>query len=129
MAGGSLEMHHQERSVTLSRTFSLSAVAPPQASPGSPPYLETSWARSLEYHLNWLYTWRQQVKKGKNPKNTAQMRHSCTISGRKQPEKLILQHLFPLSIFDGEGARGQERYGVSLQRPATSATNLLGKTI
>ncbi len=61
-----------------------------------------------------------------------QMRHSCTISGRKQPEKVIRRHLFPLSIKDGEGARGQERYGVSLQRPATpatSATNLPGKTL
>jgi len=28
------------------------------------------------------------------------MRHSCTISSRKPPEKLIRQHLFPLSIFD-----------------------------
>jgi len=35
------------------------------------------------------------------------MRHSCALSGLKQPEKLIRQHLFPLSIFDGEGARGQ----------------------
>ncbi len=43
----------------------------------------------------------------KTKKNTAQMRHSCAISGLKQPEKLIRQHLFPLSIFDGEGARGQ----------------------
>jgi hypothetical protein len=45
--------------------------------------------------------------KGKIQKFTAQMRHSCTISGRKQPEKLIRQRLFfPLSIKDGEGARG-----------------------
>jgi len=33
------------------------------------------------------------------------MRHSCTLSGCKQPEKLIRQHLFPLSITDGEGER------------------------
>ena len=42
----------------------------------------------------------RHAKKGKTQKNTAQMRHSCTISSRKPPEKLIRQHLFPLSIFD-----------------------------
>jgi len=36
-----------------------------------------------------LNTWPQQGKKGKNQKNTAQTRHSCTLSGRKPPEKLI----------------------------------------
>jgi hypothetical protein len=61
---------------------------------------------TFEYRLIWLYTWRQQGKKGKNQKFTAQMRHSCTLSGHKQPEALIRQHLFPLSIKDREGARG-----------------------
>ncbi len=32
-----------------------------------------------------------------------QMRHICTVSGLEQPEKLTRQHLFPLSLFDGEG--------------------------
>jgi hypothetical protein len=61
---------------------------------------------TFEYRLIWLYTWPQQAKKGEKPKNTMQMHHSCTVSGCKQPEKLIRQHLFPLSIKDGEGARG-----------------------
>jgi hypothetical protein len=39
-------------------------------------------------------------------KNMVQMRHSCALSGRKQPQALIRQHLCPLSIKDGEGARG-----------------------
>src|SRR5215471_12050475 len=42
-------------------------------------------------------------RKGKNQKNTVHMHHSCTLSGRKHPETLIRQHLFPLSITDGEG--------------------------
>ena len=61
---------------------------------------------TFEHRLSRLYTWRQRAKKGKSQKNTVQMRHSCTLSGRKQPQALIRQHLFPLSIKDGEGARG-----------------------
>ena len=38
------------------------------------------------------------------------MHHSCALSGLKQPEKLTRQHLFPLSIKDGEGARGSYKY-------------------
>ena len=72
---------------------------------------------TFENRLSRLYTWPQQAKQGKNPKNTAQMHHSCTLSGRKPHEKLIHRHLFfPLSIFDGEGARGQESSGGALQR-------------
>jgi hypothetical protein len=44
---------------------------------------------TFEHRLIWLYTWRQQARKGENPKNTAQMRHSCTLSGRKQPLAVI----------------------------------------
>src|SRR5712692_4475547 len=35
------------------------------------------------------------------------MRHSCALSGRKQPQKPCASTSSPLSIFDGEGARGQ----------------------
>jgi hypothetical protein len=39
----------------------------------------------MERNVHKLHTfehrliWRQQAKKGKNPKNTAQMRHSCAL--------------------------------------------------
>src|SRR5260221_13705474 len=42
---------------------------------------------TLEHHLIWLYTWRQQAKQGKTPKNTAHMHHICTLSGRKPPQE------------------------------------------
>ena len=84
---------------------------------------------TFEHRLNCLYTWRQQAKKGKAQKNTVQMRHSCALfdalsifveyaATRRRYMMQMREHLFPLSITDGEGARGQERYGVSLQRPA-----------
>ena len=64
---------------------------------------------TVEHRLIWLYTWPQQARKGKNQKNTVHMHHSCTLSGRKQPEKLIHQHLFPLSITDGEGEEADKQ--------------------
>ena len=60
---------------------------------------------TFEYRLIWLYTWRQQAKKGKNPKKRVQMHHSCTLSGPKPPEKLIRQHLFHQRWRGGQGAR------------------------
>src|SRR5713101_2586820 len=39
-----------------------------------------------------FYNSHQQGRKGKMKKNTAQMRHSCAISGRKQTRVLIRHH-------------------------------------
>jgi len=72
---------------------------------------------TYEYRL----IWRQQAKKGKNQKNTAQMRHSCALSGRKQPQALIRQHLFPLSILMERGPGGEARRN-NRDKPAWNAT-------
>ena len=61
---------------------------------------------TIQHRLIWLYTWLQQAKKGKNQKkygaNAPQLHH---IWPQAAPGA-IRQHLFPLSITDGEGARG-----------------------
>jgi hypothetical protein len=38
---------------------------------------------TFEYRLIWLYTWRQQARKGKTQKNTMQMRHICIVFDAK----------------------------------------------
>ena len=43
-------------------------------------------------------------------KNRVQTRHNCALSGRKPPPGAMRQHLFPLSIKDGEGEEVLARY-------------------
>jgi len=62
---------------------------------------------TFEHPLSWLYTWPQQEKERGKPKiygaNAPQLHH---IWPQAAPGAMR-QHLFPLSIKDGEGARGQ----------------------
>jgi len=68
---------------------------------------------TLGHHLIRLYTWPQQAKKGKTPqKIRCKMHHNYALSDRKPP-----QEPFPPLHASGEGAKGQESYGVALQRP------------
>jgi len=72
---------------------------------------------ALKHHLGGLYTWRQQAKRGKNPKICGAHAPRLHPSWPQAAPEAHAQPLFPLSITDGEGEEGQERDGVSLQRP------------
>jgi len=61
---------------------------------------------TLEHRLIWLYTWRQQAKQGENPQKYGAHAPQLHPIWPQAATGAMRQHLFPLSIKDGEGARG-----------------------
>src|SRR5258708_12372097 len=64
-----------------------------------------------------------RIRKGKNQKNTAQMRHSCALSGRKPPQEPCASTSSPSPSLMERGLGGEARH--NCDKPACTDGRVL----